>query len=41
VLAARVRPGTGGAAILLTGSDSTSLVRCLMWAVQRAHRDRT
>jgi hypothetical protein len=40
VLAARVRPGTGGAAILLTGNESTSLLRCLAWAAQRAHRDR-
>lgn len=40
VLAARVRPGTGGAAILLTGNDSTSLLRCIAWAAQRAHRDR-
>jgi len=37
---ARVRPGTAGAAILLTGKESTSLVRCIAWAVQRAHRDR-
>jgi len=40
VLAARVRPGAGGAAILLTGNESTSLVRCIAWAAQRAHRDR-
>jgi hypothetical protein len=37
---ARVRLGTAGAAILLTGSESTSLVRCIAWAAQRAHRDR-
>jgi len=41
VLGARVRPGAGGSSILLTGNESTSLVRCVMWAVQRAHRDRT
>jgi len=40
VISARVRPGTAGAAILLTGNESTSLVRCIAWAVQRAHRDR-
>jgi hypothetical protein len=41
VISARVRPGTGGAAILLTGNESTSLLRCIAWAAQRAHRDRT
>ena len=40
VLTARVRPGTAGAAMLLTGNDSTALLRCLAWAVQRAHRER-
>jgi hypothetical protein len=40
VTTARVRPGTAGAAILLTGNESTSLLRCLAWAAQRAHRDR-
>jgi hypothetical protein len=40
VISARVRPGTGGAAILLTGNESTSLLRCVAWAAQRAHRDR-
>jgi hypothetical protein len=40
VLTARVRPGTGGAAMTLTGSEPTALVRCLSWVVQRANRER-
>jgi hypothetical protein len=40
VLAARVKPGTAGAAMLLTGNDQTALLRCLAWVAQRAWRER-
>jgi hypothetical protein len=40
VLDARVKVSTGGAAMLMQGRESTALVRCLAWAVRRAHRDR-
>lgn len=40
VVTARVRPAPGGNGILLTGTESTALLRCLSWVVQRAHRDR-
>jgi hypothetical protein len=40
VLGARVRPGVAGAAMLLTGNESTALLRALLWAMRRAHLDR-
>jgi hypothetical protein len=39
-LGARVKPGVAGAVMLLTGTESTALLRCLSWAIQRAHRER-
>jgi hypothetical protein len=40
VLDARVKVTSGGAAMLIQGTGSTALVRCVAWAVRRAHRDR-
>jgi hypothetical protein len=40
VVPARVQTSQGGAAMLVKGTDSTALLRCLAWAAQRAHRER-
>jgi hypothetical protein len=41
VLGARVRPGVAATVMLLTGNESTALLRALLWAMRRAHLDRT